>query len=191
MSDNESLADIPLPDDPDELWPDDPAEREAFRVDDDPKAMWAMRKLYECHESIEATRATAEMERERLRKELAAVNRWEEIETGPDRRFAEFLHAQLYGYGKRQRRDEGRKSVSTPYGKVTTQALQDRIDVEDLEEFTSWALENGRLDLLKIDVRKAPVKTAVLTDGEILPGVKAQRSGPDEFTVHVTPKLAG
>jgi hypothetical protein len=136
-----------------------------FVVDDDEKAAWAMRKLAESEDEVRRIRRLAEPELVRLQKMLAGVEAWWAVE----------------------QRKAGRKSVSLPYGKVTTRAIAVSVNVSDSKAFVDWAATEGRLELLNMTPAKAAIKIAMLTDGESLPGVDIITPDEDDASVTIKP----
>lgn len=151
---------------------DETPEREAFVVDDDAKADWALRRLSSLRRKQEENKRLAEAEIQRVTEWLSQVNTALERDAG-------YFEAILTPYALLQR-SEGRKSVVLPHGTLKTTAGRAKVEIENLEEFIKWA-EVNKPDLLR--VKKEPDKTAlneliteenqvISTDGEIIPAIK-------------------
>lgn len=150
---------------------DEPA-KEAFRVNDDSSATWAMRKLKSLADQIRTNDEIYNKELERLTAWLTAVNT-------PLSRSAEFFEAHLIDYARRQREEQDRKSVSTPYGTVKSRVTPTRVQVDE-PTFVAWAHDQCRDDLLtfsepkpnKTEIKKAieagqDIRGVVLLDGGV------------------------
>lgn len=146
--------------------------REAFVVDDDAKADWALRKLRSLRRKQEENQKIAETEAQRVSEWLSKVNTALESD-------ALYFEAILRPYALLQR-SEGRKSVVLPHGTIKTTAGRAKVEIENQDEFIKWAEENNPL-LLRI--KKEPDKKAlsdlitednrvISTEGEIIPAVK-------------------
>jgi hypothetical protein len=156
----------------DEFEIDEAPIREAFTVDDDAKADWALRKLRSVRRKQAENQKLAETEIQRVTEWLSKVNT--DLEND-----ARYFEAILTPYALLQR-SEGRKSVVLPHGTVKTLAGRAKVEVENADEFIKWAEENNPL-LLRI--KKEPDKKAlaelitednrvISTEGEIIPAVK-------------------
>lgn len=155
----------------------DAEQHESFRIQDDAQAAWAMRKLLGAR--IRKDNNVNVAERERLR-----IDSWiEQVNVKHDRDIA-YFEAILSQYASVQR-NEGRKTVETPYGVVKSRVGQPKIAVEDAEAFIAWA-QQGHEDLLlvKVGPSLSAIKAiaeientdtlgmvAITPDGEIIPGV--------------------
>lgn len=146
--------------------------REAFTVDDDAKADWALRKLRSIRRKQEENQKIADAEAQRVSEWLSKVNTALESD-------ALYFEAILRPYALLQR-SEGRKSVVLPHGTIKTTAGRAKVEVDNLDEFIKWAEENNPA-LLRI--KKEPDKKAlselltednrvISTEGEIIPAVK-------------------
>ena len=156
----------------DEFEIDEAPIREAFTVDDDAKADWALRKLRSLRRKQEQNQKLAEAEVQRVSEWLSKVNT--DLEND-----ARYFEAILTPYALLQR-SEGRKSVVLPHGTLKTVAGRAKVEIENADEFVKWAEENNPL-LLRI--KKEPDKKAlselitednqvISTEGEIIPAVK-------------------
>lgn len=165
---NDTLPD--LPDDIDEM-PEE--QRERFRVNDDSAAVWAMRKLA----AIQAK------QRELTRiadREVQRITEWIEAETKPLERRAAFFEGLLVDYGRRQRMDEGRKSINLPHGKITTRAGADKWHIA-ADQTLEWLKANGMESLIRVkeepalslikDAMQVSEGRAIAPTGEVVPGI--------------------
>ena len=147
-------------------------EPEAFRVDDDAKATWAMRRLKHIVDQMHVNEDIAESEMTRINSWLETVNR-------PLQRNAAYFEQQLVDYARRVREEQDRKSVSTPYGTVKSRSTPAKVEL-DMAEFLAWAKDQCRDDLLieqepkpnKTEIKKAieagqDIGGAVLLDGSV------------------------
>lgn len=137
---------------------ENPVVKEAFVVDDLNKATWAMRQLRAIVVQIEANVAIAEAEKERIEKWQEAVNK----PLLTDRLYFETI---LTNYLRKEReKDPSKKTISTPYGKVSSRTTQPKWDVE--EQLIEWLLNNNdALVRVKYEVDKAELKKTYPTDG--------------------------
>lgn len=163
-----------------------PIVREHFRVDDDGKATWAMRKLRAVEAKIEENRRIAADERARIEEWLERVN--DHLATDAD-----YFRGLLIDYARQEREQHNRKSIDTPYGKIKSRQGGVKYDIYNPGEFLDWARHNCP-DLIR--VTEAPNKN-VIADylsavngkvvsqaGEIVPGVDAK--APEvSYTVEV------
>ncbi len=146
--------------------------REAFVVDDDSKADWAMRKLASIRRKQADNKAIFDREVQRVAEWLEKVNTALE-------RDAEWFEANLKPYALTER-SNGRKSVVLPHGTIKTTAGRPKIEIENEVEFLAWA-EKSEPELIRIkkEIDKK-VLNALLTDsgdvistqGEIVPSVR-------------------
>lgn len=135
----------------DEFEVQETPEREAFVVDDLQKATWAMRKLRSVVAGIEANVAIAKAEQERIALWLEEANKSLLTERG-------FFESHLTAYLRKEREaDPDKKSITTPYGKITSRVTQAKW--ETMEELTDWLMNhNDSLIRVKYEVDKAELK---------------------------------
>jgi hypothetical protein len=196
-----SVLSFPATDEPvlSEITPDldsevvDTATGEPFVVDTDRKASWAMRKLLEHRQAVAEVLAIAQSEIERIQQ-------WAQTEATKHEPSISYFENVLIGYAHRERlRDPKRKSISTPYGKVSSRAGQVKY-VIDPDVFLPWA-EAEHPEWVKIEKspRLAEVKAATTVEGtesmgevamtehgEIVPGVTIEPAAVT-YKVEVTP----
>lgn len=132
--------------------------KEAFVVDDLNKATWAMRKLRSVVAGLEANAEIAKAEKARIDAWLENANKSLLTER-------EFWEGHLTIYLRKQRQeDDSIKSISTPYGKVTSRVTQPKW--ETMEELTDWLLNhNDSLVRVKYEVDKTELKKKYKVDG--------------------------
>lgn len=146
--------------------------REAFVVDNDEKADWAMRKLASIRRKQADNKAIYDREVQRVAEWLERVNTALE-------RDAQWFESNLKPYALSERYN-GRKSVILPHGTIKTTAGRPKIEIENESEFFAWA-EKSEPELIRIkkEIDKKALN-ALLTDsgdvistqGEIVPSVR-------------------
>jgi hypothetical protein len=149
-----------------------PQTPEAFTVDDDSKADWAMRKLAHLRRKQAENQALAEAEIKRVTEWLQTVNRSLDND-------AAYFEAVLTPYALLQR-SEGRKSVSLPHGTIKTTGGRPKIEIEDEEKFLAWAKESETSVIrIKTEIDKKALNAlirddnqVISTQGEIVPAVR-------------------
>lgn len=165
----------------------DPERQEHFRIHDDGAAAWAMRKLRAVHRRVADIEAIAAAER-------ARIDAWAADATRSHQREVDYFTGLLLDYGRRQRDEEDRKTISTPYGSIRSRAGSLKWTI-DPDGFLPWA-ETNRPDLIR--VRKDPDLSAAKKDlklsdtldpfdpstGEAVPGVTVEQTEPT-YTVEV------
>lgn len=168
------------------LLADDEA-RAAYRIPDDGAAGWALRKLADAEARIAEVTQIAQGEHDR-------IEAWHEQATKRPQADAAYFRGLLADYARRQR-EEGRKSIVLPYGKVSTRPAGGTIAATDNPAFIAWAEQAGRDDLIHYSAKPnlAAIKAAglihtdegaVLTpQGEFVPGLRVV---PESVSVTVT-----
>jgi hypothetical protein len=154
--------------------------REAFVIDDDQKAGWAMRKL-------RSLRIKQKANEEIAQAEIARVTAWLETVNKTIENDAEYFVSHLTGYGHRVRLnpDDPRKSVTLPHGKISTRQSSRKWAV-DSELFLAWARSSAP-DLIRVKEEPALTKIkeayadlvvddaatlkVITKDGELVPGL--------------------
>lgn len=153
-----------------------------FRVTDDRQAAWAMRKLAQVRGRLDDVAAVAQAEIDRVRA-------WAEDQSEPLRRDAAYFEGLLGEYARTVRDDpgDGRKSVSTAHGSVSTRTIPARLEVTDVDALVAWA-ETARPGLVQVKktVRASDVKGVLASysdgdgqvfdpaTGEVVPGIVGQ-----------------
>ena len=145
---------------------------EGFRVDDDQKADWAIRKLSKIRKQQSINKAIFDKELIRVTEWLSAVN------TSLDKD-ALYFEAHLTPYALTER-SNGRKSLVLPHGTVKTTAGRPKIEFESEEGFIEWAKVNDPALLrIKTEIDRKTLNELITDDnqvistqGEIIPSVK-------------------
>ena len=146
--------------------------REAFIVNDDAKADWAMRKLASLRRKQADNKAIYE-------REVLRVAEWLEKVNTDLERDAEWFESNLKPYALTERYN-GRKSVVLPHGTIKTTAGRPKIEIENELEFLAWA-ETSQPELIRIkkEIDKKVLNTlltdsgdVISTQGEIVPSVR-------------------
>jgi phage host-nuclease inhibitor protein Gam len=146
--------------------------REAFIVDDDAKADWAMRKLASLRRKQADNKAIYD-------REVLRVAEWLEKVNTDLERDAEWFESNLKPYALTERYN-GRKSVVLPHGTIKTTAGRPKIEIENELEFLAWA-ETSQPELIRIkkEIDKKVLNTlltesgdVISTQGEIVPSVR-------------------
>lgn len=146
--------------------------REAFIVNDDAKADWAMRKLASLRRKQADNKAIHD-------REVARVTEWLEKVNTDLERDAEWFESNLKPYALTERYN-GRKSLVLPHGTIKTTAGRPKIEIENELEFLAWA-ETSQPELIRIkkEIDKKVLNTlltdsgdVISTQGEIVPSVR-------------------
>ena len=146
--------------------------REAFIVDDDAKADWAMRKLASLRRKQTDNKAIYD-------REVLRVAEWLEKVNTDLERDAEWFESNLKPYALTER-SNGRKSLVLPHGTIKTTAGRPKIEIENELEFFTWA-ETSQPELIRIkkEIDKKVLNTlltdsgdVISTQGEIVPSVR-------------------
>lgn len=163
MSDIQAIDDFEIIEEP---------TREAFVIDDDAKADWAMRKLASIRRKQADNKAIYDREVQRVAEWLEKVNTALE-------RDAEWFESNLKPYALTER-SNGRKSLILPHGTVKTTAGRPKIEIENEIEFLAWA-EKSEPELIRVkkEIDKKVLNTlltdsgdVISTQGEIVPSVR-------------------
>lgn len=146
--------------------------REAFVVDNDEKADWAMRKLASIRRKQADNKAIYD-------REVLRVAEWlEKVNTALERD-AEWFESNLKPYALVERHS-GRKSIVLPHGTIKTTAGRPRIEISNELELLAWA-ETAQPDLIrtKKEIDKKSLNALITetgdvisTQGEIVPSVR-------------------
>jgi phage host-nuclease inhibitor protein Gam len=122
-------------------------------ITNDDEALWAMRRLAQAQRRIEAVKAQAQVEIDR-------INRWVENNTISQARTVERVERLLGDYLMAVREDEndGRKKLDFPDGVVSSRMTPSKVAVDDAEAFLAWAEANGHNDWVRVK-READVST--------------------------------
>lgn len=174
MSQPETIHDF---DDGIDVRPDSADGGERFTIQNDAQAAWAMRKLLSYQSKRDENARIAEAERQR-------IDAWLERQNAKDQSDVNYFTGMLVQYAERQRREEGRKSIETPYGTVKTRQGQPKWLIDEAE-FIPWARENhpefvrvkeeADLSAMKKALEIAETDSlgtvAIDDDGQVIPGV--------------------
>lgn len=146
--------------------------KERFKIKSLEAASWAFRKIKALNQDIEATKALAKAEYDRIKEwEIKATK-----DTENSIKFFEFLLTEYYLDNKEI---YPKFKVSTPYGKVSSRKQQPEW-LYDNEKAIKWLLEHDEnLVRVKYEPDKANIKKAfkivgdnvVSEDGEIVEGI--------------------
>ena len=122
-------------------------------INNDDEALWAMRRLAQAQRRIEAVKAQAQVEIDR-------INRWIENNTISQARTVERIERLLGDYLMTVREDEtdGRKKLDFPDGTVSSRLTPSKVAVDDAEAFIAWAEANGKTEWIRVK-READVST--------------------------------
>lgn len=121
---------------------------EGFQIADDAAADWAIRKIAQAQQRIEARKRFVEAEQERLRQ-------WQEAEDAKDKRTIEFMTGLLRQYFERLRESGAlgkRKSYVLPHGRLQMRSVGHKWMKVDEQELTKWAESRG---LIRVKVEPA------------------------------------
>lgn len=134
---------------------------EAFKVTDDYKADWALRKYRSYQERIELNASLADKERKRIEDWLTSEN--EKLQQKQS--FFE-NHLIAYAIGERDKND--RKTISLPNGTISTRQGSDAPTIEDKESVIGWLKENNHVDVIKVkeELDLTEFKKQIVIDGE-------------------------
>jgi hypothetical protein len=134
---------------------------EGFKVTDDFKADWALRKFRAFQQRIHLNEELAE-------KEIKRIKEWLQQENLKVVQKQEFFEAHLLDYAIRERNEHDRKTISLPNGKVSTRVTNDLPIVEDKAEFIKWSQANNHEEHLKNEIKidLAELKKHVSVQGE-------------------------
>ena len=164
---------------------------ERFRVRNDSQATWAMKKLREVLKKQEEQLAIA-------KNEIAIMERWMESVRNKHSYAIQYFENVLGDYARTQR-EEGVKTVSTPYGKAATRLSEFKLNCANPVEFLNWARaslpeiirtkEEMNVSAIKELVKEGKLitdfdKLKLITDnGEVMPAIVLT---PPTVTVTIT-----
>lgn len=137
-----------------------------------------MRKLKEIDVDIKINRAVMDAEVERVQKWERDANRTNIAE-------AQYFAGLLEDYARREREENERKTISTPYGTVKSRQLPAKLDVDEAT-FLAWAQDQCRDDLLTFadpKPNKTEIKKAIKA-GQNIAGVVVNEGGVS-FSIEV------
>lgn len=136
-----------------------PELNEGFVVDNLQLATWAMRKLRSVVAGLEANAEIALAEK-------ARIDTWLENANKSLLTQREFWEGHLTTYLRKQRQeDDSVKTITTPYGKITSRVTQPKW--ETMEELLDWLMANNdSLVRVKYEVDKTELKKTYSVDGD-------------------------
>jgi len=154
--------------------------RQAWRIDGDNTAVWALRKLAAQEAEIERIRRTAQAEIERVQAWALTA------ENGPARA-ADFFRSKLIDYRRRLEADNPAlpKTYRTPAGDIAVRAGRTSVKVIDESQFVDWAVDHKPSALTykpKVTgLKDFPRSGEQIIDpetGEAVPGVASHTADP-------------
>jgi phage host-nuclease inhibitor protein Gam len=133
-------------------------DREAWRIDSDGEASWALRKL-----------ATYQAELARLVEqaegEQARIDDWLADSTSGLHSQIEFFTDHLNDWHHRLVDERGADDMPQTYrlvnGSLVRRKAPDGVNITDADAFVAWALAEGRIDLLNIKPAAQPMRSEV------------------------------
>jgi hypothetical protein len=164
---------------PDLLDYDHEPQPEAFTIEDDAAAEWAIRK-------IAAAQARIKDADKLYQGELYRLECWHRDTTKSDTERIEFFQGLLTAYHAAQlAEDPGRKTIKLPHGTLTSRAQGPVYEFTD--DYLAWAAKNAPETLRERapEVDKTAAKAYLQETGEVAPGVTITERGPS-FSVKVS-----
>lgn len=151
-------------------------EQQAFIIDDDKKASWALKK-YKLLEIEE------ERKKNLVKDEIDRLKSWLDQEQEKIEKRKAFLSQSLSGYLYQLRRDDPKAKIDTPFGAVTTRKQQDKwtFDDETVIKFLHEA-EMDEFIQVKEEIDKRPLKKAL----RVLDGKAYTEAGEEVEGITVT-----
>jgi len=133
---------------------------EGFKVTDDFKADWALRKFRAYEERMRLNEELAIKERKRIQDWLDKVNHGLKQKQ-------EFFEQHLIAYAIEERKKD-RKTISLPNGVISTRQGNDAPVIEDKETILGWAKANNKTEIIKTkeEIDLVEFKKHVVVDGE-------------------------
>ena len=151
-------------------------EQQAFIIDDDKKASWALKK-YKLLEIEE------ERKKNLVKEEIDRLKSWLDQEQEKIEKKKALLSQSLSGYLYQLRRDDPKAKIDTPFGAVTTRKQQDKwtFDDETVIKFLHEA-EMDEFIQVKEEIDKRPLKKAL----RVLDGKAYTEAGEEVEGITVT-----
>ena len=146
--------------------------KEKFVIENLESANWAFRKL----KAIEEREKDIEL---LANKEIERIQDWQRKEIEATKGSKDFFEGLLMEYYVKQREEDSKFKLSTPYGKVTSRKQQPKWNYEDGKTI-EWLRQNNReLIRIKEEIDKGELKKlykihgdkVVTEDGEIVEGI--------------------
>lgn len=152
-----------------------------FRIEDDSAADWAVSRLADVRQEVEALELMATRELERIKT-------WRDSQIKALESKSTFFTSLLEDYARRQRNDADRKSISVPHGKISTRFTQPKFEIND-EIFMPWALEHApQLVRVKQEPSVSAMREHLVIDGTKL--IDPQTGAIVEGAVATLPELS-
>lgn len=152
-----------------------------FRIEDDSAADWAVSRLADVRQEVEALELMATRELERIKT-------WRDSQIKALESKSTFFTSLLEDYARRQRNDADRKSISVPHGKISTRFTQPKFEIND-EVFMPWALEHApQLVRVKQEPSVSAMREHLVIDGTKL--IDPQTGAIVEGAVATLPELS-
>lgn len=165
---------------------------ERFRISDLGTLNWALRKL--------AALDRRETEITELAKaELERIENWRKKRLDAVQRSREYLMFLIEEYARKQREENPKWKVSTPYGRVSFRRMAPKWHWKDDLSLVEWLERSGHTDMIRIKKEPektmvknflAPIENGLVIDpntGEIVPGVQVEEQ-PEKLVVEVDKK---
>jgi len=161
-------------------------EHQGFSIENLESANWALRK-------IAALQKQKTENDELAQKEIDRIKLWQTAEDKKTQQSIEFFESLLTGYFIREREQDPKFKISTPYGKVTAKKQQPKWEYNDQKAIESLkAAELTELIRIKEELDKVALKkilvvtnTNVITkDGEVIEGITVTEQA-DKITISV------
>jgi phage host-nuclease inhibitor protein Gam len=139
--------------------PNDPIRRRLYAIRDDRHASWVMRKLRLIRRRQREMTALHESEARTLREELGIIEQWLADTNRPLDQEAAYLEGILGQYALRVRNEweDHTKSVTLPWGRISTTASQATFVITDKDAVVAWAEAQGYDDVVKVEEKKTPL----------------------------------
>ena len=152
---------------------------ERFRIENDGQATWAMKKLRTVLKQQQEQVAIAE-------HEMALIQQWIDDAKKRNEWTIRYFENLLGDYARRQR-EQGIKTVTTPYGKAATRMSDVKIACGNPDQFIAWAEQNLPQGVrikkeVAVSVLKEAIKSGELNavyesqqlltnEGEVIPAI--------------------
>lgn len=169
----------------------DPAVRQAWEIDGDNTATWALRKLAQQRDELDRIDAAADAE-------IARIKAWQEDAKRPVERAAAFFEGKLISYRRRLEAANPKlpKTYKLPAGDIAVRAGRPSVKVTDETAFVAWAIDNAP-DALSYRPKVSALKDMDRADdghlvepetGELVPGVVEVTADPTYSVKPATPE---
>lgn len=160
-------------------------EKEPFQITDVGSLHWTFRTMRELQGEIAKKEDLAQVEYDRLEEEKKLVDEWLDNDTKAFRQSLEkFEHLVTIYHMEELERDEGQKTLSSPFGKTSSITSQPQPEKGDEVELLQYAKDNKLTELIKVEesVRWGDLKktlkvvgnNVVDSNGEIVKGTKVK-----------------